>query len=470
MRVVMPRTIPTCPEHVNSGVSRYLLELTRGMAGVEDKEAVEFTGLPDHPDASKPSAIADDGESATDTPTIRRKPNRTGLGLALIIGTLREVAHLVRRYRRYTHRKCDIFHAQSAGCEVQTIAARLAGFKSIVTTVHTLPGENQAAQHWFRRLIEPMSFRCASHHICVSEATFDVWHERIGLKRKKCSVIYNGMTPPDYSEFDREAYRAKLGLTPDTVAIGICARLHYMKGHDILLKAFSIILREEGGKLKAEIEEPLPSENKTSYFTSQPCSKLQLSPFTPQPCSQLQLSPFTPQPCSNPQLSPFTPQPCSNPQLSAFTPHPSLRLLIAGTGPEEEKLKRLATELGLTDHVTFLGHVSDSPEFAKALDINVLPSTSETLGYSLVEAMFASVPSVVSNVGGMKELINASGGGRVVPANDTDKLADNLQYYINHPEIRQTDGNKAEYYAQQYLTAKTMAEKTAEVYRGQLCL
>jgi glycosyltransferase involved in cell wall biosynthesis len=126
----------------------------------------------------------------------------------------------------------------------------------------------------------------------------------------------------------------------------------------------------------------------------------------------------------------------------------------------------LTTELGLTEHVTFLGHRTDAVQFARALDINVLPSvTLETLGYSLIEAMFAGVPSVVSDVGGMKELVNASEGGKVVPARDVERLAGALKFYIENSKIRRADGKKAAEYAQKHLTAQKMAQATLQIYR-----
>ncbi len=415
MRIIIPSPIPEKSEDVTSGIGRYLHELSRGLARNSDIELVSINT----------ATASYDDKSGTGTVKTQRQMARRRLPatLALILGSLREIRELTRLYRSVGNKKHDVFHAQRVGCEYQTIAARLAGFKHVITTVHNLPGEDKAARHWFRRLIERLSFRCASHHICVSQATFDVWHERIGLKREKCTVIYNGMTPPDYSNFDRDTYRAKLGLTPDTVAIGICARLHYMKGHEILLKAFQQVLLAS-----------LSAARRTGQAGSTVLPGTAGIPA------------------------------CSVADGTGWK-HCPTRLLIAGSGPEEEKLKRLTTELGLTEHVTFLGHRTDAVQFARALDINVLPSvTLETLGYSLIEAMFAGVPSVVSDVGGMKELVNASGGGKVVPAGDVQALAIALSGYILNSDLRTSHGQSAARYANAHLTSQQMAEATAAVY------
>jgi glycosyltransferase involved in cell wall biosynthesis len=79
--------------------------------------------------------------------------------------------------------------------------------------------------------------------------------------------------------------------------------------------------------------------------------------------------------------------------------------------------------------------------------------------------MFAGVPSVVSDFGGMKELINASGGGKVVPARDVRALSAALTAYIHVPALSRIEGQKAEKYALGHLTAEEMARSTVEVYR-----
>jgi glycosyltransferase involved in cell wall biosynthesis len=421
MRIIIPYPIPDTKKDVISGAGRYLYELKRG---AKKHKRVDFISISSNDFSQALKVIY--ANPVSPHSALKR---RFGLphAFALILGTIKDAIKQTKQYRNCTYRKDAIFHAQRVGCEYQTIAARLAGFKHVITTVHNLPGEDRAARHWFKRIIEWLSFKCASHHICVSQATFDAWHERIGLKREKCTVIYNGMTPPDYSNFDRDAYRAKLGLTPDTVAIGICARLHYMKGHEILLKAFSKLLDEQRSGFRVASSEFSVASTESAVISIR------------------------------------QPPPNSEPR----TPNSELHLLIAGTGPEEDKLKRLTAELGLTEHVTFLGHRTDAVQFAKALDINVLPSvTLETLGYSLIEAMFAGVPSVVSNVGGMKELIYASGGGKIVPANDVKQLATELKSYIDAPDERTRDGAEAQRYALQYLTSEKMADVTLQVYNS----
>jgi glycosyltransferase involved in cell wall biosynthesis len=140
-------------------------------------------------------------------------------------------------------------------------------------------------------------------------------------------------------------------------------------------------------------------------------------------------------------------------------------LLIAGAGPERLNIEAKIAELGIGDYVRLLGHRSDAEQFAASLDLNVLPSVSlETLGYSVVEAMFAGVPSVVSDVGGMREVIAPPGAGTVVRARDVEGLKKAMLQYVNDPLRIEKEGQAARGFAEKNLTAKHMAAATYSVY------
>lgn len=83
----------------------------------------------------------------------------------------------------------------------------------------------------------------------------------------------------------------------------------------------------------------------------------------------------------------------------------SLHLRIAGTGPEEERLRTLSRELELADRVQFLGNL-DRPRLTELLagaTAFALPSRGEPFGIALLEAMAAAVPSVATKAGGIPE-------------------------------------------------------------------
>ena len=76
--------------------------------------------------------------------------------------------------------------------------------------------------------------------------------------------------------------------------------------------------------------------------------------------------------------------------------YPGLQVLIAGTGDQEEYLKRAAGQLGIANAVHFLGVRMDIPELVRAFDVFVIPSIWEGLPMALLEAFAAGTPVVAS--------------------------------------------------------------------------
>ena len=382
MRVLLFLTPPDARGATASGVMRYLYELKSAM-GPE----VEYLYL----DPPSPHA-ATAAEQANATPIPKRR-RYLPASLALLLGFMRDTWRQSRRMRVYRD-KVDLIHVVAAGCEIHNLAARLAGFKHILSTVQALPSDEPYAMHWVRRLIEYSSFHAAHRYIVVTDATAAGWHARARLDRGRTVTIFNAMRQPDYTGYDRAAYRTRLGVPPGAFVIGICARLHRMKGHFVLLESYKKILAKQ---------------NKAK---------------------------------------------------------PEVLLLLAGEGPERAAIERKIAELDIGDHVRMIGHWDDPVGFAGAIDLNVLPSIEmETIGYQNIEAMFAGVPSVVSDYGGMKEIIEPSGGGLVVPAGDSAALAAAILHYIQDPAAALHAGTAALAYAKANLTADIMARKTMAVYK-----
>ena len=102
---------------------------------------------------------------------------------------------------------------------------------------------------------------------------------------------------------------------------------------------------------------------------------------------------------------------------------PDLNLWIVGDGPERTSLRRLSSELALGDAVRLFGEQGDVGPYLRAADVFVLSSVSEGLPISLLEAMAVGLPAIVTDVGGMPEVIRLSGAGRTVPAGEAEPLA-----------------------------------------------
>ena len=82
-----------------------------------------------------------------------------------------------------------------------------------------------------------------------------------------------------------------------------------------------------------------------------------------------------------------------------------LKLIIAGDGPEEEKLINYSKELNIFDRVHFLGFVEDMRSFYDDIDIYCISSTTEDLPLSVIEAMMSGKPIIASNVGGIPDIL-----------------------------------------------------------------
>ena len=102
------------------------------------------------------------------------------------------------------------------------------------------------------------------------------------------------------------------------------------------------------------------------------------------------------------------------------------KLVMAGDGPQWEEMKRLASDLGIREHVTFLGTVSDVDTLLNKASIFVLPSVLEGFPNALCEAMSASLPVICFDSIPYESIITPNIDGIVIPYNDTEALASAL--------------------------------------------
>lgn len=103
--------------------------------------------------------------------------------------------------------------------------------------------------------------------------------------------------------------------------------------------------------------------------------------------------------------------------------HPDIHVLIAGDGPERERLEALSRELGLVGSVSLAGRREDVPSVLRALDLAVCCSKSEGSPLSVMEYMQAGLAVVASNVGGVPDLIEPEVNGLLVAPGDPAALA-----------------------------------------------
>jgi glycosyltransferase involved in cell wall biosynthesis len=123
--------------------------------------------------------------------------------------------------------------------------------------------------------------------------------------------------------------------------------------------------------------------------------------------------------------------------LTQELPDYSLRLLLVGGGIHQAKYEQLCADLGIKERVSFPGLVAyeDVPQWQNQLDIYVCPSNSESFGVSALEAMACEKPVVVTNVGGLPEVVIENITGFIVPPRDVAHLAKAIKILIKNPDL-----------------------------------
>jgi len=114
--------------------------------------------------------------------------------------------------------------------------------------------------------------------------------------------------------------------------------------------------------------------------------------------------------------------------------HPAMVLLIAGEGDQLDMLREEASKLGIAGNVKFLGFRDDVPSLLQAMDICVLPSLSEGLPLSILEALALKKSVVATNVGGVSEIMEDGVNGYIVPPRNPEAIADRILMLLGRPE------------------------------------
>lgn len=126
--------------------------------------------------------------------------------------------------------------------------------------------------------------------------------------------------------------------------------------------------------------------------------------------------------------------------------HPHARLWMMGIGPLEAELKAYCTELGLDEVVTFVGFVEDLASVLPLIDIQVHPSQIEGVPLSICSGMAAALPIVVSNVGGIPEILRHEQSALMPPRDDERAFINAVNRLIEDPEYARQLGEAARHF------------------------
>ncbi len=116
------------------------------------------------------------------------------------------------------------------------------------------------------------------------------------------------------------------------------------------------------------------------------------------------------------------------------------RLVMVGDGPERGPAQRLGRELGVADHMVFLGHQESMAELMAMADVMLLPSETESFGLVALEAMSCETPVVASDRGGLPEVIEDGKTGFLHDPHDVDALSASVRRILEDPALARQMG------------------------------
>ena len=146
---------------------------------------------------------------------------------------------------------------------------------------------------------------------------------------------------------------------------------------------------------------------------------------------------------------------------------PNVVVFLGGTGPDVQRLKELANELGLPHQLIMPGYVASAPDALEALDVAVLPSIlEEGFPTASMEAQAMGLPIVASDIGGTSETIVPETTGFLCRPGDPAALAAALKALLADRSLRQRMGAAARRRVMEDFTKDAMVQKLCSLYRS----
>lgn len=149
--------------------------------------------------------------------------------------------------------------------------------------------------------------------------------------------------------------------------------------------------------------------------------------------------------------------------------YPGIRCYFAGDydaahAEVYKKIVKNVRRLGLQENITFLGNVSNIPDFLKKIDIFVLPSRFEGFGISLIEAMAMGKPVVASNLDGPAELLCNGQRGEVFTPGNSSELTEKIKTIIENYSDYQLQAIDNQKFIVDNFNIVTMVDRLVDVY------
>lgn len=143
---------------------------------------------------------------------------------------------------------------------------------------------------------------------------------------------------------------------------------------------------------------------------------------------------------------------------------PKAKLLIAGSGPEEDNLKRKAKKIQFGNSVKFLGYRTDVERLLSIVDVNLLPSLSEALGIATIQALGMGIPVVAFDVGAVRGSVIHNKTGYLLKLGDIDGFAEAIIELLQNPLKREELGLNAIEHVKEKQSIKKSVKAMEELF------
>ena len=147
------------------------------------------------------------------------------------------------------------------------------------------------------------------------------------------------------------------------------------------------------------------------------------------------------------------------------------KLVIAGKGGMIDELKAQVNSMGIGNKVYFTGYMDAKQvcKMYKCADISVFPSTYEPFGIVALEAMLAGTPVVVSDIGGLNEIVTHGVDGMKSYAGNSNSLADSILELLYNPQLSDNVVKKAKAKVKNEYNWAKIAQDTHFIYQKAIC-
>jgi glycosyltransferase involved in cell wall biosynthesis len=143
---------------------------------------------------------------------------------------------------------------------------------------------------------------------------------------------------------------------------------------------------------------------------------------------------------------------------------PQVKLVIIGSGPEEERLRGIAEELGVSEYIEWTGFVRNIHDYLRDSDLFVFPSRAEGFGAVTLEAWYNQLPVIAFDVPAQNEIITDGVDGFLVEPFVAERLEKCIFRLLDNPELRRKVGSTGRVTYETRYTVDAMVGNTVDLY------